>query len=134
MTLSFTTLRRFNPAHGGEPLAKAKAAPYMKSFVVVVEAGVRSLDVQALRAEIGAWLADRAPTSTQSPTGCRTIAGPGSVVICQGDCRRPGEVCEVKRTSLPGGGVQYRCVCQRPIAQATARSRSSRPARRAAKK
>jgi hypothetical protein len=110
-------------------MPRAKAAPYRKGFVLVVGSRVRSVDVEALRAKIGGWLAARAARSPRHLTGCRTIQGPGTVIICEGDCRKPGEVCDVKVTRLPGGGYSFKCACQRPIAQM---ARRARPKARAA--
>jgi hypothetical protein len=105
-------------------MPRAKATPYRKGFVLVVGSRVRSVDVEALRARIGGWLAARAARSPRHLTGCRTIQGPGNVIICQGDCRKPGEVCDVKVTRLPGGGYSFTCACQKPIMQPLARRRA----------
>lgn len=105
-------------------MPRTKATPYRKGFALIVGSRVRSVDVEAVRAKIGSWLAARAARSPRVSTGCRTIQGPGNVIICQGDCRKPGEVCDVKVTRLPGGGFSFTCACQRPITQATRRARS----------
>jgi hypothetical protein len=105
----------------------AKAESFDGAFVVVVGRGQRTLDVPALRAEIGAWLAHQ---PLPPLTGCRTIAGPGTVVICQGECSRPHEICDVKPMRRPGGGYTYECKCQVPIVQQT----RTAPRRAAARK
>jgi len=104
-------------------MARAKAAPYRKGFVLVVGSRVRSVDVEALRARIGGWLAARAARSPRIGTGCRTIQGPGNVIICQGDCSKPGEICDVNVTRRPGGGFTFTCACQKPITQPLQRAR-----------
>ena len=103
-------------------MARAKAEPFRGSFMLMVESTTKNIDLEKLRAEIGTFLADR-PTPRSGPGACRTIAGPGNVILCEGSCTKPGFSCEPKR--LANG--TYRCACQKPIAQV----RSAKAPRRA---
>jgi len=98
-----------------------KAAPFRGSFMLMVNSKTRQVDVEKLRRTIGSWLAAR-PTPRSGSGVCTTIQGPGGVVICDGGCRKAGFSCEPKRIS-PG---VYKCVCQKPIAQARRATASRR--------
>jgi hypothetical protein len=111
-------------------MARASVPPYDKSFVMIIDSKMQTIDLGKLRREIAEFLASRpAPRSTGGT--CRTIIGPGNVILCSGDCRRAGESCEPKRVAVPGGHV-YRCSCQRPITQPVGarRAKARRPAAR----
>jgi hypothetical protein len=105
-------------------MATSKRAPYQKSFVLLVSGRTRQVDVEAMRARIGRWLAARAAKRGRVLTGCRTIQGPGNVIVCEGDCAKPHEICDVKVSRRPGGGYVFTCACQFPITRKrTARRR-----------
>lgn len=99
-----------------------KVAPYRGSFMLVVDSKTRKVDVGKLREEIGAWLAARPALRTGSGV-CRTIQGPGNVVICDGGCTKPGYECEPKR-QLNG---TYKCVCQKRVTQSFSARSATRP-------
>ena len=105
-------------------MATKRAEPFRGSFMLMVDSKTRNVDVEKLRQTIGTWLAAQ-PTPRSGAGACRTIQGPGNVVICDGGCTKAGFSCEPKRIS-PG---VYKCACQKPIMQA----RRATTARRRAK-
>lgn len=106
-----------------------KPEPYRKRFVLIVDSRTRQVDVMALRARIGAMLAARRRRGL-ALRGCRTIQGPGNVIVCDGDCSKPGELCDVKVVRRPGGHFEFTCGCQKPVTQPLRRRRSHRPTAR----
>lgn len=101
-------------------MATRKAEPFRGSFLMVVDSKTRKVDVEKLRQTIGTWLADR--PAARGAGVCRTVQGPGNVIICDGGCTKPGFSCEPKRQA----NGSYKCVCQKPIAQVTRASRRTK--------
>ena len=103
-----------------------KTAPYRGSFMLMVDSKTRQIDVDKLRAQIAVFLANR---PTPRAGGCRTIQGPGNVILCEGTCTKPGFSCEPKRNF----NGTYTCACQKPIMQARRATTSRRATSRRAK-